>query len=165
MTDNGTLEFNGSTRNLLNLGANDERLDALIDMLPDHIDYSRTYIPNVNKDTMRTVRGTGFGYYTFRFQEIFGNPDDVSFCRLETLRQDLIAFFERIGAATDELREYILSAGKKNTTEHRHYSSYYTPELAKLVLLRERPLIERFGYSFEQPCSAEREAKFSTEEP
>ena len=155
MSENGRLGFIGSIRNLLNLGVNDERLDVLIEMLPEHIDYSRRHIPNVTKDAMRRVRGTGVGYYTFRFNEMFGNADDVFFCRLETLRQDLVAFFEGIGAATDELRDYVLRSDKKNVSEHLHYSTYYTPELAELVSIRDRPLIERFGYVFEQASSVE----------
>ena len=73
----------------------------------------------------------------------------------ESLRSDLMAFFERIGAASDALRSYVLDLDKKNTSEHRHYSTYYTPELAELVSVRDRPLIERFGYAFEQASSAE----------
>ena len=52
---------------LLNLGVNDERLDILIEMLPEHVDYGRRNIPNITKEAMRRVRGTGVGYYTFRF--------------------------------------------------------------------------------------------------
>ena len=155
MSENGRPGFIGSIRNVLNLGVNDERLDVLIEMLPEHVDYSRTHIPNVTKDTMRRVRGTGVGYYTFRFNQMFGNADDVFFCRLETLRQDLVGFFEGIGAATDELRDYVLRSDKKNISEHLHYSTYYTPELAELVLIRDRPLVERFGYVFEQASSVE----------
>jgi len=150
MSENGRFGFSGSIQNVLNLGVNDERLDVLLDMLPEHMDYSRTHIPNVTKDTMRRVRGTGVGYYTFRFNEMFGNADDVFCCRLETLKHDLVAFFEQIGAATDELRDYVLHSDKKNTSEHLHYSTYYTPELAELVLIRDRAFIERFGYVFEQ---------------
>lgn len=166
MSENGKLDFIGSIRNVLNLGVNDERVDALIEMLPEHIDYSRTHIPNVTKDAVHRVRGTGVGYYTFRFNQMFGNPDDMFFCRLETLKQDLVAFFERIGAATDELRDYVLRSDKKNISEHLHYSTYYTADLAELVSIRDRALIERFGYAFEQPSSAERErSKPSIDEP
>ena len=63
----------------------------LIEMLPEQVDYSKRNIPNITKDAMRRVRGTGVGYYTFRFNHLFGNADDVFFCRLETLRQDLVA--------------------------------------------------------------------------
>jgi hypothetical protein len=155
MSESGKLDFIGSIRNLLNLAVNNERLDVLIEMMPEHVDYGRTQIPNVNKNELRSVRGTGFGYYTFRFNQMFGNPDNVFFCRLETLRQNLVAFFEEVGAATDELRDYVLGSDKKNISEHLHYSSYYTSELAELVSIRERPMIERFGYVFEQASSVE----------
>ena len=48
------------------------------------------------------------------------------------------------------MRSYVLGVDKKNMAEHLHYSTYYPPELAELVLIRDRPLIERFGYVFEQ---------------
>jgi hypothetical protein len=155
LSENGKLGFIGTTRNALNLGVNDERLDVLIEMLPEQVDYRKRNIPNITKEAMRTVRGTGVGYYTFRFNHLFGNAGDVFVCRLETLRQDLVGFFEGIGAATDELRDYVLREDKKNISEHLHYSTYYTPELAELVLIRERPLIESFGYVFEQASSVE----------
>ena len=74
--------------------------------------------------------------------------------RQERLRTDLIHFLEQVGAANDEIRTHILESEKKNTAEHRHYSSYYTPELAELVSIRDRSVIERFGYVFEKTPAA-----------
>lgn len=153
MNENGKLDFIGTTRNALNLGVNNQRLDVLIEMLPEHVDYRKRNIPNITKEDMRRVRGSGVGYYTFRFNHLFGRTDDVFVCRQETLRQDLIRFFEKIGAATDELSDYVLHSDKKNIAEHLHYSSYYTPEVAELVAIRDRSLIERFGYVFERVFS------------
>jgi hypothetical protein len=79
----------------------------------------------------------------------------VFVCRLETLREDLITFFEGIGAATNDLRDYVLRSDRKNTAEHLHYSTYYTPELTELVSIRDRLLIQRFGYVFEQVSAIE----------
>jgi hypothetical protein len=155
LTDNCKEQFEGAIRNALNLGADNNRLDSLIEKLPDTVDYRTRNIPNITKDSIRKVRGTGVGYCTFRFTQLFGNADEVFFCRLETLRQDLVSFFEGIGAATDELRDYVLRSDKKNIAEHRHYSTYYTPELAELVSIRDRQVIERFGYVFEQASSVE----------
>jgi hypothetical protein len=149
LSDHGKLGFIETIRNALNLGLNDKRLDVLIEMLPEHFDYSRRNIPNITKDSIRKVRGTGVGYYTFRFNQLFGKADDVFFCRLDSLREDLVTFFDGVGAATDELRDYVLSLDKKNTSEHTHESSYYTDELAKLVGIRDRQLVERFGFVFE----------------
>jgi hypothetical protein len=154
MSENGTHGFVGTIQNALNLGVNNERLDVLIPMLPRRVDYRTRHIPNITQQAMRRVRGTGLGYYSFRFNLLFGKADDVSFCRLETLRRDLVAFFEGIGAATDELRDYVFHGDKQNIAKHRHYSTYYTPELAELVSIRDRSLIERFGYVFEQSYSS-----------
>ncbi len=156
LSENGKQQFEGATRNALNFGSDNKRLDALIEKMPDEVDYHKRNIPNITKDALRKVRGSSMGYCTFRFNHLFGNADEVVFCRLETLRQDLIRFFEGIGAAPDELRDYVFRRDKKNISEHLHYSTYYTPELAELVSIRDRPLIERFGYVFEQqPSSVE----------
>jgi hypothetical protein len=149
MSENGTVGFRESARNLLNFGTNNDRLDALIEMLPERVDYSKRQLPNISKDKTRKIRGSGLGYYSFRFGEMFGNADNVFFCKLETLRQDLVGFFEKLHVATDELRDYVLRLDKKNASEHLHYSSYYSPELADLVLARERPIIEKFAYQFD----------------
>jgi hypothetical protein len=149
VSDDRKLDFVQTIRNALNLGVSGEKLDSLIQALPDNFDYQKKHIPNLTKDVMRKIRGTGIGLYTFRFNQLFGHADDVFFCRVESLRSDLLAFFERIGAASDDLRRYVLRLDKKNTSEHLHYSTYYTPELAELVLIRDRQLVERFGFTFE----------------
>ena len=149
LSENGKQQFAGATRNALNLGTDNDRLDALIEKLPDEVDYRKRNIPNITKDALRKVRGTGVGYYTFRFNHLFGNPDQVYFCRQERLRADLIHFLERIGAASDDVRAHILESEKKNTAAHSYYSSYYTPELTDLVSIRDRAVIERFSYTFE----------------
>lgn len=149
LSENGKHRFEGATRNALNLGTDNGRLDALIEKMPDEVDYRKRNIPNITKDDLRKIRGTGVGYYTFRFDHLFGNADEVFFCRQERLRADLIDFLERIGAGSDEIRDHIFESEKKNTADHSHYSSYYTPDLAKLVSIRDRSVIERFGYTFE----------------
>jgi len=131
----------------------DDKLGALIQALPENFDYEKTHIPNLTKDVMWKIRGTAIGLYTFRFNQMFGEADDIVFCRVESLRSDLMGFFETIGVASDALRSYVLGLDKKNISEHLHYSTYYTPELAELVSIRDRPLIERFGYVFEQASS------------
>lgn len=154
LTDNCKEQFEGAIRNALNLGVDNNRLDALIEKLPDAVDYRSRNIPNITKDSIRKVRGTGVGYYTFRFNQLFGNADNIFFCRQERLRTDLIHFLEQVCASNDEIRTYILESEKKNTAEHRHYSSYYTPELTELVSIRDRSVIERFGYVFEKAAGA-----------
>jgi hypothetical protein len=149
LSDNRQLDFVRTIRNALELGVADDKLDLLIQALPKTFDYQTRHIPNITKDLMWKIRGTGLGLYTFRFNQMFGECDDVYFCRVESLRSDLMAFFERIGVATDVLRSYVLELDKKNISESLHYSNYYTAELAQLVSIRDRQLVERFGYRFE----------------
>ena len=149
LSENRKLDFVQTTRNALNLGVSD-KLDVLIQALPEDFNYRERHVSNLTRDVMRKIRGAGIGLYTFRFNEMFGQADDVYFCRVESLRSDLMTFFETIGVASDALRSYVLGLDKKNISEHLHYATYYTPELVDLVLIRDRPLIERFGYVFER---------------
>jgi hypothetical protein len=148
VSENGRLGFVDTIRNALNLGVDVERLNVLIKMLPEEVDYKRRNIPNITKGSMRRALGTGVGYYTFRFNQIFGQTDQIFFCRVETLREDLVAFFDNIGVATDELREYILRLNKQNTAEYSQVSTYYPADLAELVRVRDCQLIEKFGFTF-----------------
>jgi hypothetical protein len=156
VSEDRKLNFVETIRNALNLGVNAEKLDSLIRALPESFDYERKHIPNLTKDVMRKMRGTGVGLYTFRFNQLFGQADDIHFCRVESLRSDLMAFFEKVGVASDPLRSYVLGLDKQNISEHRHYSTYYTPELAELVSIRDRQLVERFGFTFEDEASEHR---------
>ena len=149
LSENRKLDFVRTIQNALDLGVNDDKLDFLIQALPEIFDYQKRNIPNVTRDVMRKIRDTGLGLYTFRFNQLFGPADDVFFCRVESLRGDLMAFFERIGVASDAMRSYVLGLDKKNISESLHYSTYYTPELAELVSIRDRQLVERFGFTFE----------------
>jgi hypothetical protein len=153
LSNNGHLDFVETTRNALNLGTDNDRLDLLIDMLPHQVNFNQRNIPNITKESMRKVRGTGLSYYSFRFYHLFGDQNDVHFCRLESLRENLVAFFEEIGEATNELRDYVLALEKKNTSEHSNESTYYPAELAELVAIRDRQLIDRFGFVFNQTNS------------
>jgi hypothetical protein len=149
VSENRTLNFADTIRHALELAVSD-KIDSLIAALPESFDYDRKNIPNVTKKSMEEIRGSGLGFYTFRFNQIFGSPDDIFFCRSEALRRDLLAFFDGIGATSDALRAYIMREEKKNISNHAHYSRYYTPALAELVSIRDRPVIDRFDFRFEK---------------
>ncbi len=155
LSENRRLDFVQTIRNALNLGMTDETLNVLIEALPEDFNFQKRHISNVTKAGMQAIRGTGLGLYAFRFNQMFEPLDDVFFYRVESLRSDLLTFFERIGVLSDNLHSYVNRLDKKNISEHLHYSAYYTPDLAALVSTRDRPIIERFGYLFEQGPSAE----------
>lgn len=149
VSEDRKLDFAQTIRNALDLGVTHDKLNALIQSLPDNFDYQNRRIPNLTKELMGKIQGTGVGLYTFRFNQMFGQADDVSFCRVETLRSDLVAFFRKIGVENDELHSEVTNLDKKNTSEHRHYSTYYSPELATLVSVRDSLLLKRFGFTFD----------------
>ena len=155
LSENRGLDFVQTTRNALNLGVSNDKLDFLLPKLTENFNFKERHISNLTRDAMRAIRGTGKGLYTFRFNQLFGQANDIYFCRVESLRNDLISFFETIGVPSSDLRSYVLGLDKKNISQHFHYSTYYTPELAELVSIRDRPLIDRFGYAFEQPSCVE----------
>jgi hypothetical protein len=150
VSENRTLDLAQTIRNALDLGVTDDKLNLLIQSLPTSFDYTQRKIPNLTKELMARIRNSGLGLYTFRFNQTFGSADDVFFCRVESLRNDLLTFFESIGVASDAIRQHVLDLDKKNSSVHRHYSAYYTPQLVDLVSLRDFRLIERFGFTFEE---------------
>ncbi|MBM4260754.1 MAG: hypothetical protein FJ145_04840 [Deltaproteobacteria bacterium] len=150
VSDNRKLDFVETTRNALDLCLSEGSLDCLIQNLPDDFDYQKKHVPNVTKNIMRRIQGSGLGLYSFRFNLMFEPSEDVFFCRVESLRTDLLTFFERVRVLNNPLRDAVLNVEKKNVSDHDHYSAYYSPELAELVSLRERALIERFRYKFER---------------
>lgn len=149
VSEDRKLDFNQTIRNALNLGVSDDKLNLLIQAAPENFNYEERHIPNVTKDVVHKIRGTGLGLYTFRFNQMFGQAEDIFFCRNASLRTDLMAFFEKIEVANAALRRYVLGLDKKHSSAHLQYSAYYTPDLAELVSIRDRPLIERFGFTFE----------------
>lgn len=151
ISDNRKLDFVETTRNALNLGVNDRKLARLLQELPEEFDFKNRHVPNVTKESIQTIRGTGIGLFTFRFNFMFNPVEDVFFCRVESLRSDLLRFLENVGASHERLRKAVLNLAKQNVSCHRHYSTYYTAELAELVAIRDRDLIKRFGYTFERP--------------
>lgn len=148
VSEDRRLDFVQTIRNALDLGANEEKLNLLIQSLPAEFDFQKRRIPNLTREQMRPIRGSGLGLYTFRFNQMFGQLDEISFCRVEFLRDELLHFFDRVGVANDELRRFVLGLNKQNTSDHRHYTTYYPPDLAQLIQTRDHPLIERFGYVF-----------------
>lgn len=151
LCDSRRLGFVETTRNALNLFSDDEMIDRIIAGLKENFDYQNKHVSNLTKTSMNEIRGSGLGFYSFRFHQMFGRSESVYFCRVESLRADLLKFFERLGILTEDLHRYVLQSDKKNTSDHRHYSSYYTNELKELVGSRDKNLIERYGYGFDEP--------------
>jgi len=149
VSDDGTLDFGASVRNLLELGNNPERLDRLLTELPDRYGEAGFGL-NLPNFALSPIRGSGRGFYSFLFDYMYtstGLEPEIGNC--ESLRSDLLGFFERHGIAIDaDLREFVQTSPARNASAHGDWREYYDRELALLVGERDAPVIGRFGYSF-----------------
>ena len=149
VSDDGTLDFRASVRNLLLLGEDAPRLERLLALLPGRYG-AQGFGLNLPNFALAPIRGSGLGFYGFLFRYMYDDGASEPWIgRCETLRVDLVAFLERVGAPIGaELREFIGSAAPRNTSQHRDWREYYDRELAQLVAQRDASVIERFGYRF-----------------
>ncbi len=147
MSENRRLDFAGTVRNLLELGRDDRRLDALLACLPT--DYGNQGL-NLPAFALAPIRGSGEGFYGYLFRYLYGDTHaGITIGRAENLRSDLSAFLERFdGLLTPPLRDFIAGEAPRNASRHRDYREYYDDELVALVAERDRAVIERCAYRF-----------------
>jgi len=92
-----------------------------------------------NKQDRKNI-GTGWSYA--RYSQSHFVDDEV----------DMIIKFEELEDSWDELSTLLginKHLAKKNKTKHRHYSTYYTPEMVEMVIEAFAEDFERFGYKKE----------------
>lgn len=145
-SDAGRLDFRGTIRQLVNLCSDPERHAALAAALPERF---TDHGINLTRACLAPLLGANLGFYSFQFRRMFGDGQDVTFGRMESLRDDLRAFLQAQSIAlTPAMSAFIAAAPPVNTSEHQHYSRYYDESLRDLVAERDRLVIERFGYTF-----------------
>jgi len=149
VSDDATLDFRGSVRNLLLLGEDALRLERLLALLPDRYG-AQGFGLNLPNFALAPIRGSGMGFYSFLFRYMYTRPGiEPVIGRCENLRAELLAFLERVGApVSDEMREFIETAAPRNTSAHGDWHEYYDRELAELVAERDASVVDRFGYRF-----------------
>jgi len=155
VSDDGTLDFKASVRNLLELGNDPMRLDRLLALLPERYGEAGFGL-NLPAFALAPIRGSGLGFYSFLFRYMYTAPEaEPEIGRCEKLRDDLLEFFERHDVGiTPELRDFVQGAPPRNASVHGDWRGYYDRELADLVSERDASVIERFGYAFGAAASA-----------
>jgi hypothetical protein len=150
VSDDGTLDFSASVRNLVTLSDDPVRLDRLLALLPDRYG-AQGFGLNLPNFALAPIRGSGLGFYSFLFRYMYTTPGaPPAIGRCENLRADFSAFLERVGAPLDApLRDFIDSASPRNVSQHGDWRGYYDRALAELVAQRDASVIELFGYRFE----------------
>lgn len=145
LSDNGTLGFAGTVRNLLQLGGDESLLRKVLSALP--ASYTNRGL-NLPAFALEPIRGTGLGFYSFLHRHIFGAcSEDLIIGRMESLRQEFPAMLERVGQpVSPSMRAFITGSAPLNTSAHAEYATYYDASLAKQVATADESVVTRYGY-------------------
>lgn len=146
LSDSGKLDFKGTVRNMLDLGATGARLAALAAALP--ATYTNRGM-NVPGPVIESIRHSGLGFYSFLYRYMYDGPGILHMGRMERLREELPPMLVATGhLMSGPMRSFLLEARARNTSEHGSYVDYYSDALRDLVAERDADLIARFGYRF-----------------
>lgn len=155
VSDGCQADFRQTLINLANLCSDDPAAAchraALIEILPDTLE-GNTGV-GLSKDCIRAIEPSGEGYYSWLFRRMHGDLDraQLRIGRFERLETDFLAIMQDLGVAeAEDMRTSFGDAPRINASRHSHYSRYYDDELRQLIAQRERELIERYDYAFEQ---------------
>jgi hypothetical protein len=153
VSGHGSADFKATVRNLVMLGSDDEssrqQRDELVRLLPETLDHNRGV--GLTKDDIRSFSDQDHGYFSWLTARMFGDIDDgvTLIGKAENLQHDFLAFMQRLGVnELDRLRDAFSRSERRNTSQHSHYSHYYDDELHRLVLRKDRQIIERFAYRY-----------------
>jgi len=141
-----TLDFSGTIRNLLTLESDNDRIDRLAAVFPDHF---VNYGLNLTKNCIEKIRGSGRGFYSFLHDRLYAGAPAPRIMPMESLRASLHTV--PLGLSPRETmltRQFILSVPDLNVSDHKPHQDYYSPELKALVATSDAALIDRYGYSF-----------------
>lgn len=158
LSDDGRLNFKQTVRNMLELGSDAPRLDRLLAQLPDAFSNQGFNLP---RPALEPLRGLKVGFYTYLYQYMFtGHNGQLFLGRTETLREDLLGFFDTLRLDPGpELRDFISSHSARNASRHGDWRTYYDEELRDLVAERDATVIGQFNYAFSPaPAAAARSA-------
>lgn len=148
LSENGTLDFNATIRNMLELGEPHGKLDALLPQLPSSYGVQGLNLPAF---ALAPIRNSGIGFYSYLFHYMYaGSLGTLSIGRTETLRADLLAFLQRERiVVSDGLQDFIQHAAALNPSAHAPFAACYDGATRRLVEARDSMLISQFGYRFD----------------
>lgn len=113
------------------------------------MDYSLIF-----KDAFDTDRYNSVGGYTAFMLAMFGTDiENVRLGRFENLREDLLSIISDITELPLLLKYGVNWYPKVNKSPHKHYSEYYDDELREIIAEKDKMMLDRFGYKFENNSS------------
>lgn len=145
VSEDRTLDFSGTVRNLVDLGSDSAKLDLLLPALP--AEYGNQGL-NLPAFALEPIRDTGKGFYSYLYEYMYGGGEGkASIGRVESLRSDFKQFLLELECPLSlALTEFIDQANPRNASSHRPWRDFYDDDLAALVAERDRPVIEEHAY-------------------
>ncbi len=150
VSEDRTLGFSGTIRNLLELGSGSDKLDDLVARLPASYGNQGLNLPGF---ALAPIRNSGKGFYSYLFDYMYGGGNVPAVVgRVENLRADLLDFLSGLGTPIPQpLREFIQHEPPRNRSRHGEAAGHYDAELSALVARRDCAVIEAFGYECKSP--------------
>lgn len=146
-SEGGTLDFEGTVRNLVNLSEDEARVERLAAVFPDHF---VNHGLNLRRQCIESIRGSGKGFYTFLHDRLYKGAEAPQVLCMENLREQLYGL--TLGGTVVEqarMKTFLDTTPKLNVSARGRCGDYYFPGLRDLVARMDRPLIEAYGYSFD----------------
>ena len=148
LSDNGTLGFEGTIRNMLDLGNGGAKLAPLLAALPGNYLNRGLNLPNF---ALQPIASTGRGFYSFLYHHLYdGTGEAAQVGIIERFPEDFPALLEGVGqAVTPAMRAFIAGEKPRNTSKHDDFRRYYGEILRDLVAEKDADIIRAHGYTFD----------------
>jgi hypothetical protein len=144
-SNNRMLGFKDTITNMLGLSNDEPRLTLLEEGLPETYQTSGL---NLTKRCVSELRERGEGFYSFLYDRLYAGAEEATILRMERLREELRSTLSSLGVLPDECAENFLNeAPPLNVSRHGAPANYFDDSLAALVAVRDRKVIDRYGYT------------------
>lgn len=97
----------------------------------------------------RFLKKYSIGALTYRFINAYTNGSNLIVDYVLKL-EEMYDKLPKILNFTEELKEVFKSMSKIHTSKHSHYSEYYNQESIDIVYNKDKLIIEKFGYNYEE---------------
>lgn len=145
VSENGTLDFEKTVRNLLDLGANGALLNAVQSTMPERFTGMGMNLPAF---ALESIRDSRQGFFSFLYHHIYDSPGVVHVRRVEHLRADLLQMLAAVGQPiTAAMRDYVDRPDPIPPDSH-DYTRLYSDSLRDLVAERDGAIIAKYNYRF-----------------
>jgi hypothetical protein len=146
VSNNNSLGFEDTIRNLLSLNKNNEFIEILQQQLPDTFQLNGI---NLTKSCLSQFKQDNIGFYSFLYNRLYAGAHQPNIIKTELLRAGLTEALQQLNVDTlPKLQAYLRDMPDVNTSEHLPYRQYYSDTLRCIVAGQDAKLIEQYQYEF-----------------